>query len=195
MSKYVIDSETMEGLGDAIRSVTGSDKRFTPDEMMAEVRDILNATTFVLVDKDGNEYPAVYIDSDVVITAGANDIRKGYTAITADGVVEGTKVIPAYHTTEGCRVIPSGSAFSLKILNGRYAYTKLQALLCPFNNSTADSVATDRVVIGDKVYPVNSTEAIAEVITDPQTESIVLGLINDSDNPYIVRYFTYKEEY
>jgi hypothetical protein len=58
--------------------------------MIDEVRNILDAATFILVDKDGNEYPAVYVESDAVITATANDIRKGCTAVTAEGVVVGT---------------------------------------------------------------------------------------------------------
>lgn len=192
MSKYVIDSETMEGLGDAIRSVTGSDKRFTPDEMMAEVRDILNATTFVLVDKDGNEYPAVYIDSDALITAGANDIRKGYTAITADGVIEGTKEIPAYHTTEGHKFIPIGSEFEINGFD-HYNYTKLLAMICELNGSVSNSVSVEKVVINDILYNANSIEKISDVIIDESSKSIKFGIINNSDTAKVVRYMTYRE--
>jgi hypothetical protein len=195
MAKYVIDGATLEGLGDSIRSVTGSTKKFTPDEMIEEVKNILDATTFILVDQDGNEYPAVYVDSDTVCTATANDIRKGSVAITPEGVIEGTKEIPAYHTTEGYTLVTSGKKFSIPVRNGRYDYTKLQALLCSYNTSPSSSVSTDRVVIGDNVYAVNSIESISNVTINNEKQSIDLNIINDSNIIYIIRYFMYKEEY
>lgn len=195
MEKYVIDGATLEGLGDSIRSVTGSTKKFTPDEMIEEVKNILDATTFILVDTDGNEYPAVYVDSDTVCTATANDIRKGSVAITPEGVIEGTKEIPAYHTTEGYALVIAGKDFSIPIKDDRCDYTKLQALLCAYNTSPSKSVSTDRVVIGDSVYAVNSTEAISTVTINAEKATIELNITNDSDTIYIIRYFTYKEEY
>lgn len=195
MEKYVIDGATLEGLGDSIRSVTGSTKKFTPDEMIEEVKNILDATTFILVDTDGNEYPAVYVDSDTVCTATANDIRKGSVAITPEGVIEGTKEIPAYHTTEGYTLVDAGKDFAIPIKNGRYDYTKLQALLCAYNTSPSKSVSTDRVVIGDSVYAVNSIEPISTVTINAEKATIELNITNDSDTIYIIRYFTYKEEY
>lgn len=195
MAKYVIDSETLEGLGDAIRSVTGSIKKFTPEEMINEVKDILNAATFILVDKDGNEYPAVYVDSDTVVTATANDIRKGTTAITSEGVITGEKVIPAYYTEEGYWLIPSGNEFVIPFSNDLYDFTKLQAVICPWAGSFADSVAAEKVVLGENVYGVNSTEPIATVFRDSESGRIDLGITNTTDNMYLVRYFTYKEVY
>lgn len=193
MAKYVIDSETLDGLADAIRSVTGSTRKFTPQEMIEEVKDILNATTFILVDKDGNEYPAVYVDSDVVITATPNDIRKGTTAITAEGVIEGEKVIPAYHTTEGYRIIPADSVFTIPILTSSYDFTKLQAIICPFNGNIEGSVFSEKVVIGENVYPVSSNNVLATVSRNDRTLSIDLNITNDSNAPAVLRYFTYKE--
>ena len=195
MAKYVIDGETLDGLADAIRSVTGSTRKFTPQEMIEEVKDILNATTFILVDKDGNEYPAVYVDSDTVITATPNDIRKGTTAITAEGVVEGEKVIPAYITTEGYTAVPENSEFYIPMPNGKQDFTKLQCIICPFVGSIDDSVSAEKVVINDAVYIVNSNEKVSTVTTDSAVRTIKLGFVNSSDKPYLIRYFTYKEEY
>lgn len=194
MSKYVIDEETLNGLGDAIRSVTGSTKKFTPDEMMAEIRDILNAVTFMLVDADGNEYEASYIDSDLIYTATANDIRKGCTALTAAGLIEGSKEIPSYHTSEGGVLIPAGERIRIRGLKN-CEYTKLQALICVFNTTISDSVATEKVSIEGLTYPVNSNVALAAVVVDPENLSIDFGVVNESDNPQVVRYFTYKEVY
>ena len=195
MAKYVIDGETLDGLADAIRSVTGSTRKFTPQEMIEEVKDILNATTFILVDKDGNEYPAVYVDSDVVITATPNDIRKGTTAITAEGVIEGEKVIPAYITTEGYAAVPKNSEFYIPMPNGKQDFTKLQCIICPFVGSINDSVSAEKVVINDGVYAVNSNEKVSTVTTDSVVRTIKLGFVNSSDKSYLIRYFTYKEEY
>lgn len=195
MAKYVIDSETLEGLGDAIRSVTGSTKRYTPEQMIEEVKDILNATTFILVDKDGNEYPAVYVDSDTVITATPNDIRKGTTAITSDGLIEGEKVIPAYYTEEGYWLVSSGSRFVIPFANDDYDFTKLQAILCPFSKSIASSVSADRISVDGKVYAVNSDTVLSTVLKNSDKHEIDLGIVNDSDNPYLLRYFTYREVY
>lgn len=191
---YSIKKDTLDSLGDSIRSVTGSSKKFTPAEMIDEVRSILDAATFVLVDKDGNEYPAVYVDSDVVFTATANDIRKGCTAVTAEGVIEGTKEIPSYNTSEGYKLIPSGETMKITGVTN-YEYTKLQALVCAFNSSISESVVTEKVCIDDKVYRVNSSELIAMVTIESENKAISLGITNDSGSPVLIRYFMYKEIY
>lgn len=193
MAKYIIDSNTLEGLGDSIRSVTGSTKKFTPEEMIEEVRNILDATTFILVDQDGNEYPAVYVDSDTVCTATANDIRKGSVAITPDGVIEGTKEIPVYHTNAGFKSVPNGSR--LTVSTKIYDYTDFQAIVCLFNAKLTNSVAADKVVINGKLYPVQSTSAIAEVTKNSDQAHIDLGIVNDTGKPCVIRYFMYKEIY
>lgn len=193
MAKYVIDSETLEGLGDSIRSVTGSTKKFTPDEMIEEVKNILNATTFILVDEDGNEYPAIYAGSDVVCTATENDIRKGCTAMTPEGIIEGTKEIPAYYTTEGYKLIPNGSTFLLMIPD--YDYTKLQAIICPFDSTIENSVSAEKIVVGANVYSVKSNVVEATVSVDTESKTINFGFDNTFGMPYLLRYFIYKEVY
>lgn len=194
MAKYVIDESTLQGLANAIRTVTGSTKRFTPDEMINEVANILNATTFILVDQDGREYPAVWVESDTVCNATANDIRKGSVAITPEGVIEGTKEIPAYHTTEGYKLIPAGSELKVTGIT-HYDYTKLQALICAFNSTIADSVSTEKVCVGDEIYPVNSTDVVSTVSIEADKKAISFGIVNDGESPVVIRYFTYKEIY
>lgn len=193
MAKYIIDSDTLEGLGDAIRSVTGSTKRYTPEQMINEVKDILNATTFILVDKDGNEYPAVYVDSDTVITATPNDIRKGTTAITAEGVITGEKEIPAYYVNAGYKLITAGSRF---ILPTQYCdYQKLQAIICPFDTNVANSVLAEKVAIDGAMYNVSSKESFAEIIKDSEKACVDFGFVNETDSKYLIRYFMYTEVY
>lgn len=193
MAKYIIDEATLKGLADALRKVIGETRSYTPAEMIEAVTNIMDSATYILVDENGNEVPAVYVDSEVVLTATPNDIRIGTTAVTDDGVTEGEKEIPSYVTTEGYKVITNGSAFYVHINN--YDYTKLQAILCPFNTSIADSVAAEKVVIDDKVYPVQSTGVEATVTIDDENGDIDFGITNTSGESYLIRYFTYKEIY
>lgn len=193
MAMFAISKETMDGLADAIRSVNGSTKKYTPQEMIAEVRDILNAATFILVDEDGNEYPATYVASDTVFTATENDIRAGKVAANAEGVVTGTKEIPSYVTAEGFKLIPAAAPFILPIPD--YDYKKLQAIFCPFNTSLSSSVAAEKVAINGKVYQVLSDIAETEIAIDAGNSRIDFGFTNNTDRPYLIRYFTYKEVY
>lgn len=153
------------------------------------------AQTYILQDSDGNEIPAVLVESETVFDATANDIREGKTAATDIGVVVGEKFIPPYYTSVGCRLIQSGSEFSIPLPKlDAYNYTSLQCIICPHNNSISDSVSAERVVIDNNVYSVNSAIVISAVTKDADEKSVKLGIVNDSGVPYIIRYFTYKEE-
>jgi len=149
--------------------------------------------TFILIDEKGNEVPAVVVDERVIFTATENDIRLGAIAVTEKGVTVGKKEIPAYHTTEGIEIIPAGAVFSISGLP-RYKYTKMQALMCDFNRSIANSTATHKVSMNGKVYAVASSEAIASITIEEETKTINFNVMNDKDKPCILRYFTYKEE-
>lgn len=150
--------------------------------------------TFILETPDGKEIPAVLTDREIVFTATANDIREGKVAATATGVTIGEKVIPSYHVNEGHRYIKPGTKFSIPLKSlDLYKYTKLQAIICPYNNSIPESVAAEKVSIDGKVYDVNSTISISIVTTNDPEQSIDLGIINETDKPFVLRYFTYKE--
>ena len=151
--------------------------------------------TYMLITPDGQQIPAVEVMEKTVFTATANDIRKGSIAATAQGVTEGTKVIPDYHTTEGYKLISAGKLFEIPGLGEleRYNFTKLQAIICTYAKSIAGSVAAEKVVIDEKVYAVNSTEPLATVTRDSENQSINLGITNETTKMYLLRYFTYKE--
>ena len=150
--------------------------------------------TIILVDECGNDIPAVLVDEEVDITATENDIRLGTTAITDKGVVEGMKVIPSYHTTEGEKLISSGKPLIIKMYSDNCQFTKLYAFVCNFNTTMTDSVSTEMVVINNIVYMTNSTEPLSTVTVDKETQTIELGIINTSKTPYVIRFMTYKEE-
>lgn len=149
--------------------------------------------TFILVDEDGNEITGVVVDQETVFTAGDNDVRAGMVYASDGGVSTGTKDIPIYHSTEGYKIVTNGSKFILPIPH--YDYTKLQALFCSYNTSFENSVATDRVVVNNSVYPVQSFEAESEITLNTDNGYIDFGITNTSGKPYLIRYFTFKEIY
>lgn len=151
--------------------------------------------TIILRDEDGKEYAATMLGEEVELTATENDIRIGKVAANEKGVVTGEKVIPAYHTTQGYQIIPDKSSLvitSLKDLD-KYDYTKLQVMICEFNSSLSDSVSVSKVVIDDNVYEVLSTISISEISKNETDKTIDLGIVNNSGNPQILRFLTYKE--
>lgn len=150
--------------------------------------------SYVLETEDGIQLVGVLVGEETVMTATANDIRKGKIAATENGIIEGEKIIPSYHTTETSRYVPNGSAFIIPLSNlDKYDYTKLQVIICAFNSTINNSVSAEKVVILDKVYGVGSTEAIADVVKDSNNKQINLNITNDSGYPCIARIFTYKE--
>ena len=190
--------EKLKAIGDAIRGRTGTTGELTLDEMAEMINSMEvdsgdDVNTYILVDENGYEVPAVLVDEPVTLTATPNDIRIGTTAVTEEGVVTGEKEIPAYHTTAGFKVIPNGSAFVLPLPH--YDYTKLQAIICLFNTSLTDSVAAERVAIEDNVYPVQSTVPEAQIVIDNDNKRIDFGITNTSGKMCLIRYFTYKEIY
>jgi hypothetical protein len=150
--------------------------------------------TVLLVDENGAELVATRAGEEVIFTATANDIRAGKVAANDEGVVTGEKVIPSCHTTETTRYIPVGSAVTIPLpILDKYDYTKLQVVICEFNTSITDSVSVIKTSILDKVYNVNSVAEIANVVKDSVNKSINLGITNDTEKPFVVRCFTYKE--
>lgn len=156
----------------------------------------LNAKTFMLEVNGGKtEIAATVVGEETVFDATPNDVRTGKKFATSSGVEVGTKDIPAYRTAQGAVIIKPNENFSI-VLEGysQYDYTKLQCLISKFNTSVDDSVAVDKVVIGDNVYAVNSTIPLAAVTKDAATKSIKLNIKNESSVDYVLRYFTYREE-
>lgn len=150
--------------------------------------------TFVIIDGTGAEYTGVVVDQETIFDATDNDVREGKVYASDSGVSTGTKVIPAYHTYEGSKIITAGSEFKIALSSSDlYDYTKLQCIICPFNSSMSNSVAAERVVINNNVYNVNTTTSIATVTKNVDEKSIDLGITNESSISYIIRFITYKE--
>lgn len=152
--------------------------------------------TIVLEDENGNKVVAVLVDQEVDFTATPNDIREGMVAATDDGVTIGEKFIPSYLVSEGAKYIPPDSEFFLKLPdNDMYEYTKIQAVICPYNISVEDSLYCEKVVMEDALYNVLNMISVSTLSLDSVEKAIKFGITNLTELPYIIRYFTYKEVY
>lgn len=152
--------------------------------------------TFVIVDENGNEVTGVCVDNPVVFTATDNDVREGLVYASDSGVSTGTKNIPIYRTTQGDILIFPGEEFIISDLEryDMYNYTQLLCVISKFNTSFVDSVSTDKIAISNNVYAVNSADAMSNITKNTETKSIDLNVINNTEDIYVVHYFTYKEE-
>lgn len=192
--------EKLKAIGDAIRDRTGTTDEMTLDEMAETICSMEvggggddGTNTYILVDENGYEVPAVLVDEEVTLTATPNDIRIGATAVTEQGVVTGEKEIPGYITTEGKRVVKTGDPLEILMFSDKYKYSKLLVLVCEYNTTVTDSVSAVMVVIDNHIYEAGSTTPLAEVTVDSENQSINLGLINESDKSLVMRYMSIKE--
>lgn len=185
----------LTSIADAIRTKTGSTDPLTLDEMAEQIADLEGeeAQTYILVDEDGNEMAAVLVDEEVTLTATANDIRAGTTAVTGAGVITGEKEIPSYHTYDGMRLVTNNSRFTISHVD--YDYTKLQSIICTWNTNQSNSVAAINVAIEDAVYKVNSNVVVSSITKDDANARIDLGFTNETGGMCILRYIMYKEIY
>ena len=166
------------------------------DDLVQKAADYL-PKTYILVDEKGNEVVGTLVEQQTVFDATPNDVREGKVFASELGMKTGEKVIPAYHTSEGYRLITSGSVFETMAYADQelFDFTKLQVVICPWAGSLDKSVAAEKVAINEGVYGVNSTELLATVTKDTVTKRINLGITNETDSLYVMRYFTYKEIY
>lgn len=152
--------------------------------------------TLILEDPSGLEITGVVTENEAILNAVASkDIREGKTAITSDGIVIGSKRIPAYETTSSYRLIRPGDNYSIPLSDyDKYNYTQFQCVIAERNTSAIDSVAVNKISIYNNVYEVNSTEPLSSITKNLETKSIDLNIVNNTDKYYYIHYFTYKEE-
>ena len=152
--------------------------------------------TVELVSDDGSSLIGVVVDQEQIMTAVASqDIREGKTAVTSEGLVTGSKRIPAYETTTGSRLVSPNASYSIPLSDyDKYNYTKFTCVIAERNTSTTNSVSVNKISIGDNVYEVNSLTPLSSVTKNTEKKSIDLNLINNTDKYYYIHYFTYKEE-
>lgn len=152
--------------------------------------------TLILEDESGNELFGVVTGSEVIFTATDNDVREGMVYASDNGVSIGTNNIPAYRTEQGVCVIFDGDEFVIDEMfeYSMYDYTQLQCIIAPLNSVASASVASDKIVLFDNVYSMNSLVSLATVSKDANNKTINLNITNNSGKDYVIHYFTYREE-
>lgn len=150
--------------------------------------------TFILTDGDGNEITGVVTDQEKVFDARPVDVRINKNFVSNEGAQTGENTI-TYRTEQGYWLIRPNQNFSLPLSEyNQYNYTELQCMFAPFNTNFEDSVAVDKIVLKDGVFAVNSTEKISSVVKDDIAKSINFNITNNSENIYLIYYFTYCQE-
>lgn len=152
--------------------------------------------TFILEDPSGLEITGVVTENERVFNATPNDVRTGCVCVTGDGIITGTKDIPAYRTSVGNDLIFPNEDFIITSLSQfeQYDYTQIQCIINIFNTDIAHSLVTEKVVISDGVYNVSGDIKISSITKDNENKTIKLNINNNTKNTYLIRYFTYKEE-
>lgn len=150
--------------------------------------------TFVLTDKNGNEFTGVVVGERTVFTATTDDVKIGKTFASNEGIQTGEDT-RTYRTLHACRCILPNESFTIPLSEyDRYDYTQFQAVISVFNTSRLDSLTVEKSVLYDGVYNVNSNDKISDVTKNADTKSVDLNITNNTDNTFIVHYNTYKEE-
>jgi hypothetical protein len=150
--------------------------------------------TLILTDENGNEVVGVVTESIQIFDATPADVIIGKTFVSNEGIQVGENT-KTYRTEQGYVLIPVGKNFIISLYDyDMYDYTKLQCIIAPYNTTIENSVATDKVVINDCVYPVGSTVKLSDISKDSKTQSVNLNITNNSESRYVIHYFTYREE-
>lgn len=150
--------------------------------------------TLVLEDEQGNAITGVIVGQEVIFDATPDDVKIGKTFASDEGVAKGIDT-RTYRTTQSNILIWPGESYSIPLSDyDKWDYTKLQCVIAKFNTSSVDSTSANKVVLNDTVYAVNSAEALSDVVKNSESKLIFLGIVNDTEDLYMIHYFTYKEE-
>ena len=155
-----------------------------------------NETVYLLTttDSDDTAYAQLASQEPVTLTATETDVRMGALAVTENGIIEGTKDIPPYHTKQGTVIFLPNEEIKLQFYTEIHDYTGFQATIAKFNTEAKNSVDVEMVVINGSVYRVGSTDVISTVRKDTENKIIDLGIVN-GDSKCILRYILFKEEW
>ena len=134
--------------------------------------------------EDGTVLEGVVADDAPALDATAQDIRKGKTAITTNGVTVGEYA--AQRAISSSISINAGDACVIPFEDGTYDYAAFQ---CVITSSGAIKYAS----INNKIVSVDGTE-ISTITKDVNTKSINLNFTNDSEDIYEILYTTYRDD-
>lgn len=147
--------------------------------------------TYVLIDENGTEYTATYVESETIFTATDNDVREGFVYAGDSGVSTGSKTIPNYHTTYGYRFATAGSEVSISV--PEFDYSNLFVTITTYDSSVNESLLTTYVAIDNGMYAVGNVTKISDITIDTINEKINLGITVAEKS--VVRYLVTREEF
>ena len=155
----------------------------------------LNAKTFMLEVNGGKtEIAATVVGEQTVFDATENDVRKGMTFASSNGVKIGQKNIPAYETRMSYFVVEPNESCSIPLSDeDRYAYTKFQCIIVVYSSDYSSNVTTKYVSMNDGLFSVETSSKVSNITKNSKTKSIDLNMTNNSSDVYEIIYFTYKE--
>ena len=147
--------------------------------------------TVIIEDADGNELTGVVTGDEVVFTATDKQVADGFVYAGDNGVSTGSREFLSYRTTRGYKLVDIGDIYTLQLSdNDQYQYTQLQCLISPLSNPYMVTMS----VLDNGVYSVSDGSKLSDVTIDISTKSINLNISNTSNEPYVIYYFTYKQE-
>lgn len=155
---------------------------------------MLTPKSFVLEDENGNSFVGVTVGEEAVLDATPADVRINKTFASDEGVQVGENTI-TYRTTQSFCLILPGDKFSIPLpMYNCYNYTKFQAILVLYSPDYSSSAKTMSITINDSVFSTETSEKLANITKNSDTRSIDLNITNNSDDIYMIRYFTYCQE-
>lgn len=155
----------------------------------------LNAKTFMLQVNGGEtEIAATVVGEETVFDATENDVRKGKTFASSNGVKIGQKNIPAYETRMGYFIVEPNESCSIPLSDeDRYDYTKFQCIVVVHSSDYSSNVTTKYISMNDGLFSVETSSKVSNITKNSKTKSIDLNMTNNSSDVYEIIYITYKE--
>lgn len=151
--------------------------------------------TIILTDETGNELGVgVVTDSAKVFDAGVNDVIVGKTFASDEGVQIGENT-KTYRVEMSTWLVFPNESCSIPLGNyDRYDYTGFQGIIVLHSSDYSSKAKTIGITIGDSVFSTETSEKWADITKDSTNKSIDLNIVNNSDEVYSIRYFTYRQE-
>ena len=155
----------------------------------------LNAKTFMLQVNGGKtEIAATVVGEETVFDATENDVRKGKTFASSNGVKIGQKNIPAYETRMAYFIVEPNESCSIPLSDeDRYDYTKFQCIVVVHSSDYSSNVTTKYISMNDGLFSVETSSKVSNITKNSKTKSIDLNITNNSSDAYEIIYITYKE--
>ena len=104
------------------------------------------------------------------------------------------KNIPAYETRMSSLTVEPNETCSIPLSSEeRYNYTKFQCIIAVYNSDYSTNMVTKYVSMNDGLFSVETSNKVSNITKNSNTKSIDLNITNNSQDTYIIIYFTYKE--